>query len=41
VVRIAQMLTAGKVESGVFTPSQAFGPDFVRELDGTKVYAVG
>jgi saccharopine dehydrogenase (NAD+, L-lysine-forming) len=41
VVRIAQLLTAGKVEPGVHTPSQAFGPDFVRELDGTAVHALG
>ena len=23
---------------GALTPSQAFGPDFVRELDGTEVH---
>jgi len=38
VVRIAQSLTAGKVEPGALTPSQAFGADFVRELDGTQVH---
>jgi saccharopine dehydrogenase (NAD+, L-lysine-forming) len=37
VVRIAQLASAGKVEPGAHTPSQAFGPDFVRELDGTEV----
>jgi len=41
VVRIAQSLTAGKVEPGALTPSQAFGPDFVRELDGSQVHAIG
>jgi len=41
VVRIAQLVTAGKVEPGALTPSQAFGPDFVRELDGTKVHGIG
>ncbi len=41
VVRIAQSLTAGKVEAGALTPSQAFGPDFVRELDGTDVHSIG
>jgi saccharopine dehydrogenase (NAD+, L-lysine-forming) len=40
VVRIAQALTAGKVEPGALTPSQAFGPDFVRELDGSVVHAI-
>jgi short subunit dehydrogenase-like uncharacterized protein len=40
VVRIAQQLSAGKVEYGALTPSQAFGPDFVRELDGTQVHAL-
>jgi short subunit dehydrogenase-like uncharacterized protein len=41
VVRIAQSLSAGKVETGALTPSQAFGPDFVRELDGADVHAIG
>lgn len=41
VVRIAQLLVAGKVEPGALTPSQALGPDFVRELDGTVVHSVG
>ncbi|MGH9017761.1 MAG: saccharopine dehydrogenase family protein [Acidimicrobiales bacterium] len=40
VVRIAQSLSAGKIEPGAHTPSQAFGPDFVRELDGTEVHAL-
>jgi short subunit dehydrogenase-like uncharacterized protein len=40
VVRIAQLLSAGKVEPGALTPAQAFGPDFVRELDGTEVHAL-
>jgi saccharopine dehydrogenase (NAD+, L-lysine-forming) len=41
VVRIAQMLAAGKVEPGALTPSQAFGADFVRELDGSQVHGIG
>jgi short subunit dehydrogenase-like uncharacterized protein len=41
VVRIAGLLSDGKVETGALTPSQAFGPDFVRELDGTKVHSIG
>jgi saccharopine dehydrogenase (NAD+, L-lysine-forming) len=41
VVRIAQLLTAGKIETGALTPSQALGPDFVRELDGADVGAIG
>ncbi len=40
VVRIAQLLTAGKIETGALTPSQALGPDFVRELDGADVHAI-
>src|SRR5580658_7663213 len=40
VVRIAQLLSAGKVEPGALTPSQAFGPDFVRELDGAVVHSI-
>lgn len=40
VVRIAQLLSAGKVEPGALTPSQAFGPDFVRELDGSVVHPI-
>jgi saccharopine dehydrogenase (NAD+, L-lysine-forming) len=40
VVRIAQSLSAGKVEPGAHTPSQAFGPDFVRELDGAEVHSI-
>jgi saccharopine dehydrogenase (NAD+, L-lysine-forming) len=41
VVRIAPLLAAGKVEAGAHTPSQAFGPDFVRELDGAVVHDIG
>jgi saccharopine dehydrogenase (NAD+, L-lysine-forming) len=41
VVRIAQLLCAGKVEPGALTPSQAFGADFVRELDGSEVHGIG
>jgi len=37
VVRIAQRLAAGAVAPGAYTPSQALGADFVRELDGAKV----
>ena len=40
VVRIATELAAGKVEPGALTPSRAFGPDFVRELDGTRVQGI-
>jgi saccharopine dehydrogenase (NAD+, L-lysine-forming) len=38
VVRIAQRLAAGRVAPGAYTPSQALGADFVRELDGIKVH---
>jgi short subunit dehydrogenase-like uncharacterized protein len=41
VVRIAQLLAAGAVVPGAYTPSQAFGADFVRDLDGTKVHDIG
>jgi saccharopine dehydrogenase (NAD+, L-lysine-forming) len=41
VVRIAQLASAGKVEPGALTPSQAFGADFVRELDGSEVHGIG
>jgi len=41
VIRVAQMVTAGKVEPGAHTPAQAFGPDFVRELDGATVHPLG
>jgi len=41
VVRIAQRLAAGTVAPGAYTPSQALGADFVRELDGIKVHDVG
>jgi saccharopine dehydrogenase (NAD+, L-lysine-forming) len=40
VVRIAQRLAAGTLAPGAYTPSQAFGADFVRELDGIKVHDV-
>ena len=41
VVRIAQRLAAGAVAPGAYTPSQALGADFVRQLDGTKVHDIG
>jgi short subunit dehydrogenase-like uncharacterized protein len=41
VVRVAQRLVTGAVASGAYTPSQALGADFVRELDGIKVHAIG
>jgi saccharopine dehydrogenase (NAD+, L-lysine-forming) len=41
VVRIVRRLAAGQVEPGAHTPSKAFGADFVRELDGVKIYDVG
>jgi saccharopine dehydrogenase (NAD+, L-lysine-forming) len=41
VVRIAPLLAAGKVEPGAHTPSQAFGADFIRELDGAVVHDLG
>jgi short subunit dehydrogenase-like uncharacterized protein len=41
VVRIARRLAAGAVAPGAYTPSQAFGADFVRELDGIKVHDIG
>jgi hypothetical protein len=31
---------AGPVRAGAHTPSSAFGPGFVRELDGVEVGAV-
>jgi saccharopine dehydrogenase (NAD+, L-lysine-forming) len=40
VVRIAQRLSTGSVAPGAYTPSQAFGADFVRELDGAKVHDI-
>jgi len=40
VVRIAQRLATGSVAPGAYTPSQAFGADFVRDLDGTKVHDI-
>ncbi len=40
VVRIAQRLVSGTVAPGAYTPSQAFGADFVRDLDGTKVHDI-
>ena len=40
VVRIVGRLTSGAVEPGAYTPSKAFGPDFVRELDGIEVHPV-
>ena len=41
VVRIVARLQSGTVEPGAHTPSRALGPEFVRELDGIKVYDVG
>ena len=41
VVRIARRLSAGTVAPGAYTPSQALGADFVRELDGAKVHYIG
>ncbi len=41
VVRIAQRLVSGRVAPGAYTPSQALGADFVRELDGAKVHDIG
>ncbi len=41
VVRIAQRLASGAVAPGAYTPSQALGADFVRELDGIKVHDIG
>jgi saccharopine dehydrogenase (NAD+, L-lysine-forming) len=40
VVRIAQRLVAGAVAPGAYTPSQALGADFVRDLDGAVVHAI-
>ena len=37
VVRIARRLAAGTIAPGAYTPSQALGADFVRELDGAKI----
>ncbi|HUY20960.1 MAG TPA: saccharopine dehydrogenase NADP-binding domain-containing protein [Acidimicrobiales bacterium] len=41
VVRIADRLGAGAVAPGAYTPSRALGADFVRELDGATVHAIG
>jgi len=41
VVRIAERIGSGAVAPGAYTPSKALGADFVRELDGAKVHAVG
>jgi saccharopine dehydrogenase (NAD+, L-lysine-forming) len=38
VVRIAQRVSTGSVAPGAYTPSQALGADFVRELDAIKVH---
>ena len=38
VVRIAQRLGSGTVAPGAYTPSQALGADFVRDLDGATVH---
>ncbi|HTZ09768.1 MAG TPA: saccharopine dehydrogenase NADP-binding domain-containing protein [Acidimicrobiales bacterium] len=38
VVRIAARIARGEIAPGASTPSKALGPDFVRELDGTKLY---
>jgi saccharopine dehydrogenase (NAD+, L-lysine-forming) len=40
VIRIAARLGSGTVAPGAYTPSQALGADFVRELDGVKIYDV-
>jgi saccharopine dehydrogenase (NAD+, L-lysine-forming) len=40
VVRIARRLAARQVTAGAHTPSQALGAEFVRELDGVKIYDV-
>ena len=40
VMRIAARVGSGAVAPGAHTPSQALGADFVRELDGVKVYDV-
>jgi short subunit dehydrogenase-like uncharacterized protein len=40
VVRVAQRLGTGSVSPGAYTPSQALGADFVRELDGAKVHGI-
>ena len=40
VVRIAQRLGTGSVPPGAYTPSQALGADFVRDLDGAKVHDI-
>jgi saccharopine dehydrogenase (NAD+, L-lysine-forming) len=40
VVRIAVRLAGRQVPPGAHTPSQALGADFVRELDGVKLYDV-
>ncbi|HEY5025717.1 MAG TPA: saccharopine dehydrogenase NADP-binding domain-containing protein [Acidimicrobiales bacterium] len=40
VVRIAQRLGTGTVAPGAYTPSQALGADFVRELDGATVHGI-
>jgi len=38
VVRIATRLARGEIAPGAYTPSAALGADFVRELDGAKLY---
>jgi saccharopine dehydrogenase (NAD+, L-lysine-forming) len=38
VVRIAPRVASGTVAPGAYTPSQALGADFVRELDAIKVH---
>ncbi|HVA02624.1 MAG TPA: saccharopine dehydrogenase NADP-binding domain-containing protein [Acidimicrobiales bacterium] len=40
VVRIAQRLGTGTVPPGAYTPSQALGADFVRDLDGARVSTI-
>jgi short subunit dehydrogenase-like uncharacterized protein len=40
VVRIAQRLGTGTIAPGAYTPSQALGADFVRDLDGSKVHDI-
>jgi len=41
VVRIVHRVSSGSVAPGAYTPSKALGPDFVRELDGAKVFDIG
>lgn len=40
VVRIAQRLGTGTIAPGAYTPSQALGADFVRDLDGSEVHDI-